>query len=275
MWDTYNDDVAAYDAQNERIRVYNAVKFEAERVDRIYETACNALDGAITPTAHAAWMLEIGDLLGEGVLAADAARIATQRSALLAEADRLFALGQSQLDDIAANSTFWSRRYRKFRFLPGWLDQDRIRADRAVAQGHIDRANDLRVQADDVGPSRGARVVRVAGRILGPVGIGLGIYNDYQDGESPVQIAASQGGGLLAGAAAGAGVGALIGSVVPGPGTAIGAVVGGIVGVGVGIFSDGFIDSFFENGPDVGAAFEAGAEAVTGTVEAIGDFAGV
>lgn len=272
--DRYNEDVAAYEAQNEKIRVFNAAQYEADRVDRIYETACNSLDGNITPGTHASWILEIPDILGEGIIAADAANIAVERSNLLRRADDLFALGQSQLDDIAANSHWWNRRYRKFALLPGWLDQDRIRADRAAAQGRIDEANRLRAQAADIKPGRVARIFKAAGKILGPVGIGLGIYNDWQEGESVTQIAVSQGGGLLAGAAAGAGVGALVGSIVPGPGTAIGAVVGGIVGAGVSIFADGAIDSFFENGPDVGEAFENGVDALADTGEAIGDFVG-
>lgn len=37
------------------------------------------------------------------------------------------------------------------------------------------------------------------------------------------------------------------------------------------IFADGAIDSLFENGPDVGAAAEAGVEALADTDEAIAD----
>jgi hypothetical protein len=43
------------------------------------------------------------------------------------------------------------------------------------------------------------------------------------------------------------------------------------VGAGVGIFTSGAIDSLFENGPDVGAALDRGAESVVDTGKAIGD----
>ncbi|TGO06687.1 hypothetical protein [Serinibacter arcticus] len=272
--DSFSQDYAAYEAQVEKVRTFVSVRAEADRVDRAYRTACDKLEGDITPGAHASWVVTIGDLLGEGIIAAEAVTIANQRSALLTRADELFAMGQTQLDDIANNSGFWDRRYRRISWLPGWLDRNRIEADRLAAQGLIDEAADLRTQAADLAPGRVSRIFRVAGRILGPVGFGLGVYNDWQEGESVEQIAVSQGGGLLAGVAAGAGVGALVGSIVPGPGTAIGAAVGAVVGAGVSIFADGAIDSFFENGPDVGEALSSGVDALADTGEAIGDFAG-
>lgn len=280
--DRYSEDVAAYDLQTEKIRTFTAVRAEADRVDRAYRTACDKLEGDITPGAHAAWMVTVADVLGDSVLVASAISIANQQSALISRADELFALGQTQLDEIANNSGFWDRRYRRISWLPGWLDRNRIEADRLVAQGNIDEAARLRAQAADVAPGRVPRVFRAAGRILGPLGLGLGIYNDWQEGETVPQIAVSQGVsaglGVVAGIGAAAGTGALMGaafgSVVPGVGTAVGAVVGTVIGAGVAIFSDGVIDSLFENGPDVGAAWDSGVDALADTGEAIGDFAG-
>jgi len=282
QWDTYSEDVAAQEAQSERIRTFVAVRAEADRVDRAYRTACDDLEGDITPGAHASWMVTISEVLGDGVVAASAISIARQRHGLLTRADELFALGQTQLDEIANNSGFWDRRYRRISWLPGWLDRNRIEADRLVAQGNLDEAARLRAEAADLRPGRVPRVFRAAGRILGPLGLGLGVYNDWQEGETVPQIAVSQGVsaglGVAAGIGAAAGTGALMGaafgSVVPGVGTAVGAVVGTVVGAGVAIFSDGVIDSLFENGPDVGAAWNAGVDALADTGEAIGDFAG-
>ncbi|WP_143033692.1 hypothetical protein [Nocardioides sp. YR527] len=118
-----------------------------------------------------------------------------------------------------------------------------------------------------------------AGKVLGPLGLGLGLYNDYQEGETGTQIVVSQGVSAAAGIGAGAGasmltgmaVGAAAGSVVPGLGTAVGAVVGTAVGAGIAIFSDGAIDSLFENGPDVGKALNEGWKSLEDTGEAIGD----
>lgn len=109
--------------------------------------------------------------------------------------------------------------------------------------------------------------------------VGVGIVTDLMDGESTEQALASNVGGYVAGAAtttaitagssmlAATATGAALGSAVPVVGTAVGAVVG----LGVGLFASGAIDSMFENGPDVGKALDAGAEAVTDTVGAIGD----
>ncbi|PWD50856.1 hypothetical protein C8046_09535 [Serinibacter arcticus] len=277
-YDTYWQADAAYQAHQEKVRVFIAVRAEADRVDRAYRTACEKLNGDITPGAHASWMVTIGEILGDGVVARYAIDLAQQAHALNTRADELFAMGQQQLDDIANNSGFWDRRYRNISWLPGWLDQSRIEADRLAAQGLMDQADDLRTQAANLEPGRTSRIFRTAGKILGPLGLGLGVYNDWQEGESVEQIAVSQGGsaalGALAGIGAAAGTGALIGSVVPGVGTAVGAVVGTVIGAGVAIFADGAIDSFFENGPDVGEAWNSGVEALGDTAEAIGDFGG-
>lgn len=111
--------------------------------------------------------------------------------------------------------------------------------------------------------------------------VGVGIAVDLADGESVPQAVASNVGGYAAGAVATTAVtagaswlattaaGAAIGTAIPIP--VVGTVAGAVVGLGVGIFTSGAIDSLFKNGPDVGAAFEAGGEAITETVGAVGD----
>ena len=161
-------------------------------------------------------------------------------------------------------------RYLKRRwFFFETVDMDRVRADRLAISGKLDEAVDLLDRSAALDDVRGPGRLSTAGRALGAAGLGLGIYNDYQEGESATQIVVSQGGSFLAGAGTGAAVGAAVGSVVPVAGTAVGAVVGGVVGAGVSIFADGAIDSMFENGPDVGAALSEGWDAVEDTGGAI------
>lgn len=281
----HNERVAAYDDHQDLITAYNAASTEAARVDRAYAAACNSLNDEYLPGQHAAWIVTLGDILGDsaaGVLAGlgihHSSRLQLRAQDLLEEASRL-------IDDLQANPD----RYLKRKwFIFQTLDEARLEADRLAIEGRLNEAQQLLDDAEAArgGPTgRGARVVRGLGRILGPVGLGLGIYNDYQEGETTEQIIVSQGASFAIGAGVGAGAGALatigtgaamgaaFGSVVPGVGTAVGAVVGTVVGAGVAIFADGAIDSLFENGPDVGEAWDSGVEALQDTGEAIGDFA--
>lgn len=109
--------------------------------------------------------------------------------------------------------------------------------------------------------------------------MGVGVVVDLFDGGSVPQALASNVGGYAAGAAVTTGVsagtsvlaataaGAAMGSAVP----VVGTVVGAVAGLTVGIFASGAIDSMFTNGPDVGAAWDAGTDAVSDTVGAVGD----
>lgn len=286
-------DQSVWDAYDERLEVWNtrAVAFiharnEAERIDRKYNTACEDLAGAYSLTDHAQWIVPAGEVLGDGAavwLALDLAeqvrvRGATQ-SGLLARADDLVTDAQRAITDMHAHPERYTTRKWIF-----WrrLDQAKLDADVLAINGKLDEAHDLLKAAralDDL-PFTAARFPRFltkAGKVLGPLGLGLGLYADWTEGESTTQIAVSQGASAAVGAAAGFGasvgtaalIGAAAGSVVPGVGTAVGAVVGTVVGAGVAIFADGAIDSFFENGPDVGKALEEGWEALEDTGEAI------
>lgn len=264
----HNDRVAAYNAHQDLLRAYAAAETEAARVDRAYAAACQDLQNEYALTDHAAWVTSTAEVIGDGAAAAWADVLTRRGSRLQAQAQALLDEAERAIQDMQANPDRYLRR-RWFFFET--LDADKLRADRLVIEGKLDEATDLLSRSNAFDDVRGPGRLASAGRVLGALGLGLGVYNDYQDGESTTQIAVSQGGSFLAGAAAGAGVGAMVGSVVPVAGTAVGAVVGGVVGAGVSIFADGAIDSLFENGPDVGAALEEGWEAIEDTGGAIAD----
>ena len=268
--------VAAYNAHQELLQAYYDAESEAARIDRYYATACRELQNDYLPGTHAAWILTLGDIVGETAAAAIGATVALNRSRLLASAQDLVEDATRAIEDLQAHP----ERYMKRKwFFFQTLDEARLEADRLAIQGKLDEAQDLLRQADELADSRALRYLGRAGKVLGPLGIGLGVYNDWQEGETTTQIAVSQGVSAGVGAAAGFGasvgtaalVGAAAGSVVPGVGTAVGAVVGTVVGAGIAIFADGAIDSLFENGPDVGEAWDEGVEALTDTGDAIAD----
>lgn len=274
--DAHNERVAAYDAHQDLVRAYNDASTEAARVDRVYATACRELSEDYVVGQHAAWVLTIGDILGDAAAGALGVHIASRQSGLHARAQGLIDEASRAIDDLQAHP----ERYLKRKwFFFQTLDEVRLEADRLAIAGRLDEAEDLLSQSRHLDDSRALRYLGRAGKILGPLGFGLGVYNDHQEGESNTQIAVSQGvstglgiaAGVGASALTGAAMGATFGSVVPGVGTAVGAVVGTAIGAGVAIFADGAIDSLFENGPDVGAAAEAGVEALADTGEAIAD----
>jgi uncharacterized protein YukE len=272
----HNAKVSAYDAHQDKIEAYNHASSEAARIDRKYATACQSLQDDYTVGQHAAWLLTTADILGDAAAGAIGVNIATKQSKLHARATDLLDEARRAIDDLQAHPERYLKR--KWLFFKT-LDTVKLEADRLAIDGKLNEAEDLLRQSDLAGESRLAKLLGRGGKVLGPLGLGLGIYNDYQEGETTTQIVVSQGVSTGVGVAAGAGatvlssmaVGAAIGSVVPGAGTAVGAVVGTVVGAGIAIFSDGAIDSFFENGPDVGKAFEEGVDALADTGKAIGD----
>lgn len=268
--------VAAYNAHQELLQAYYDAESEAARIDRYYATACRELQNDYLPGTHAAWIVTLGDIVGETAAAAIGTTIAVNRSRLLASAQDLVDEATRAIDDLQAHP----ERYLKRKwFFFHTLDEARLEADRLAIQGKLDEARDLLRRTDELADSRSLRYLGRAGKVLGPLGVGLGVYNDWQEGETTTQIAVSQGVSAGVGAAAGFGasvgtaalIGATAGSVVPGVGTAVGAVVGTVVGAGIAIFADGAIDSLFENGPDVGKAWDEGVDALSDTGEAIAD----
>lgn len=274
--DAHNERVAVYDAHQELVRAYNDASSEAARVDRVYAAACRELSEDYTVGQHAAWVLTLGDILGDAAAGALGVHIASRRSGLHGRAQGLLDEAARAIDDLQAHPERYLKR--KWFFLQT-LDEARLEADRLAIAGKLDEAEDLLSQARQLDRSPALRYLGNAGKVLGPLGFALGAVNDYQEGETATQIAVSQGvsaglgvaAGVGASALSGAAMGAAFGSVVPGVGTAVGAVVGTAIGAGVAIFADGAIDSLFENGPDVGAAAEAGVEALADTGDAIAD----
>lgn len=264
----HNQRVAAYDTHQDLLRAYHVADTEAARVDRVYGAACQDLQRQYAITDHASWLTSTAEVIGDGAAASWADVIKGEQSRLRAQARTLLDDAERAMRDMQANPDRYLKR--KWLFFET-LDADKLQADRLAIQGKLDAATDLVDRSGALDDVRGPGRLAVAGRAMGALGLGLGVYNDYQDGESATQIAVSQGSSFLAGAGTGALIGAGIGSVVPVAGTAVGAVVGGVVGAGVSIFADGAIDSMFENGPDVGAALEEGWNAIEDTGGAIGD----
>lgn len=272
----HNAKVTAYDAHMDKIRAYNHASSEAARIDRKYATACQSLQDLYTVGQHASWLLTTADILGDAAAGAVGVSIATKQSKLNGRAQHLVDEARRAVDDLQAHPERYMKR--KWIFFKT-LDAAALEADRLAVAGKLDEAEDLLRQSRLAGETKIPKVLGRFGKVLGPLGLGLGIYNDYQEGETTTQIVVSQGVSTGVGVAAGAGatvltsmaVGAAIGSVVPGAGTAVGAVVGTVVGAGIAIFSDGAIDSLFENGPDVGKAFDAGVDALEDTGGAIKD----
>ncbi len=274
--DAHDGRVAAYNAHQDLLEAYYDAEAEASRIDRYYAAACRDLQNDYLPGTHAAWIVTVGDIVGESAAAAIGASVALNRSRLVQSAQDLVDEATRAVEDLQAHpERYLKRKWFFFRT----LDEARLEVDRLAIQGKLDEAQDLLRQVDEVADSRALRHLGRAGKVLGPLGLGLGVYNDWQEGETTTQIAASQGVSAGLGAAAGFGasvgtaalIGATAGSVVPGVGTAVGAVVGTVVGAGIAIFADGAIDSLFENGPDVGEAWNEGVDALADTGGAIAD----
>lgn len=267
---------SAWVTQCDRHQAFNQAESEAERLDRKYAWACERLESQYTVSEHARWIVSFGEILGEGAAAGVGAAIAAQKSALHFQAEMLIAEAKRSLEDMQAHPERYIKRKWFFFKRINWT---RLNADVAAIDGKFTEATRLMAESHALDSSRALRYVGRAGKALGPLGFGLGVYNDWQEGETTQQIVVSQGVSTAVGIGAGVGasaltgmaLGAACGSVVPGVGTVIGAAVGTAVGAATAIFTDGMIDSLFENGPDVGKAFSAGTESLAGTGEAIGD----
>ncbi|MEU0267328.1 WXG100 family type VII secretion target [Nocardioides sp. NPDC006303] len=278
----YEKDVEVYNDHMGKVVAYGNAKSEAERIDRQYAAACESLQKKYSVNQHAAWILNGTEILGAAAAGAIGVDIATKQSKLHTRAQELVDEVKRAIDDLQAHPERYTKR--KWLFFET-LDETKLRADQLALEGKLSQAEKLLDDAAKLEDGKVPKFLGRAGKVLGPLGIGLGIYNDYKEGETGTQIAVSQGvsagAGIVAGGlasagasmATGAAMGAAFGSVVPGLGTAVGAVVGTAVGAGVAIFADGAIDSLFENGPDVGKALDEGMKSLKDTGDAIGDAA--
>jgi uncharacterized protein YukE len=245
--DAYNAAVTAYNEHQDKIAAYNQAVADADDVRTDLAAAAHGLKDEYRGLEGPDWILNASDIAG-GLAGAV---MEFNSSALRGTADYLSELSRRHLDRLRAN--------------PGGLSH---------LYDDIDHWNGVAQQADDAarnadGLARGGKSIPLKlGGALAVAGIGL----DIAGGEDPVQAVASGTGGFAASVAAGAASGAVIGTFVPVPG--VGTAAGAVIGAGIGIFTSGAIDSVFENGPDVGAAFDSGVDALTDTGEAIGDGVG-
>lgn len=145
---------------------------------------------------------------------------------------------------------------------PAIVGSERYYRDIADANQRHALADDALGRADDLD----ARARTLNNRVGGAMAIAAVGYELYR-GKDPTQAAVVGGGSFLASVGMATATGAAVGSVVPIPG--VGTAVGGVVGAAFGIFASGALDSVFENGPDVGAAWHAGKDAVVDTGKAI------
>lgn len=241
----YGSAVAAWNAHQDKVRAYNQAVADAAEVRSDLATATQGLTDEYRGLEGPDWVLNASDIAGGFA----GAVMEYNASALRGWADYESSLSRSYLERIRGNPGGFSNADLDY-----WDDVAR-------------NADDVAGAADDLERSSKSLPLK-AGGALAVAGIGL----DIAGGEDPVQAVASGGGGFLASVAAGAGAGAVVGTFVPIPG--VGTAAGAVVGAGVGIFTSGAIDSLFENGPDVGAAFDSGVDALADTGGAIADGAG-
>lgn len=246
--DAYNSAVTAWNKHQDKIRAYNKAASDAADVRSDLTTAAQGLRDEYRGLEGPDWVLNAADIAGGFA----GAVMEFNASALRGTAGYFSGLAGENLQRLRANpgaglSTLYDD-------LDHW--------------GQVARnADEMAAGADDLAKASKSIPLKGSGA-LAIAGIGLGIAS----GEDPVQATASGAGGFLASVGAGAATGAVVGSFVPIPG--VGTAAGAVVGAGVGIFTSGAIDSLFENGPDVGAAFDSGVDALEDTGGAIVDGAG-
>lgn len=239
--------VARYQAHGGLIAAYATAAADAEHVRTQLAAAGDALADRYRGLTGPHWMLTAASIAG-GMAAAV---MQYNAHALRGTANYLSTQAAATLARALSSPVVPGFRHLWYQ------DLDRAGQLSQNAQGMLARADDLEARAKPVGPKSISFKVGGAAALAG---IGYDIYA----GKDPTQAAVVGGGSFLASVGAGAAIGSLI--PVPGVGTAVGAVVG----AGVGIFVSGALDSVFEDGPDVGAAAEAGLDAVTDTGKAIG-----
>lgn len=129
-----------------------------------------------------------------------------------------------------------------------------IRSQAEAASARLDENSKLRAAGESL-EKNGARLARIGGKVLRPLGvvmdaiaIGQAVHEDgNRFGEKAQRTTAGVAGGL-AGAAAGAAIGASVGSVIPVAGTLVGGIVGGAVG---GIVGSGVGEKAYDAGKKV------------------------
>lgn len=243
--------VRAYDAHQAKIEAYNDCVTEHDRVRRRHHTACTALQDMVTARTHVSNGLNVGAILGS---TAAAHQLDRYRGRLSAQLPHLRTLEERALRRMAnspkVGSPEWDQAKR---------DWERATRNTADTTRGLDSADQRMTKT------------KLAGKALGPLATGFGIYSDMQDGESATQAVVSQGGGALAAFGAGAAAGAVVGSFIPVPvvGTAAGALVGGVAGLFASGAVDGAIDAVWDDG--LGAAAGGAWDGLKGTAGGLKD----
>ncbi|HEX6149358.1 hypothetical protein [Nocardioides sp.] len=240
--DRYNADVTAYNAHQDKIRLYNRLVERAgevwDDIERAWERVSSkdrALDGA-------SWTFTLTDIAG----GLGGAVLDLQGSVLRGSSQYWANLSDQHLERLR-NTTRVPNPAQFYDDLDHW---------RSTATGAADDA------------ARAGRLLRMGKAVplaVGGVLTGVGIWYDMEHGdESAAQAVTSNVGGFAASVATGAVVGTMIG----GP---VGTVVGTVVGAGVGVFTSGMIDGLWESGGDVSDAFMAGVDTLADTGDALLD----
>lgn len=242
--DSYNGDVADYNAHQDKIRAYNRLAARAQEVWADLERAWERVSAKERALDGPGWTFLLSDMSGGFAGAA----LTYNASALRTTAQGFQANAQQHLARLRNMDTFPSRYAQQY--------YDDL--------AHYDDV--VRNTGDDV--SRAARLARTGKALPLAVGgalTGAGIWYDMQyNDESATQATASNLGGFAASVATGAAVGTVIG----GP---VGTVAGVVVGAGVGVFTSGMIDGLFEYDGDISDAAQAGLDTLADTGEALLD----
>ncbi len=234
--DRYDSAVTAFNAHQEKIRLFNRLVEMAgevwDDIERAWERVSaknRALDG---PT----WTFNLSSIAG-GLAGAV---LELQGSVLRSGAEYWDDLSKQYLDRLR-NTTKVPNPAQFYDDLDHWTRTSASAADDAARAGRLLRA--------------GKAVPLAVGGVL--TGVGIWYDMEYND-ESAAQAVTSNVGGFAASVATGAAVGTLIG----GP---VGTVVGTVVGAGVGVFTSGMIDGLWESGGDVSDALMAGVDTLADT----------
>ena len=154
------------------------------------------------PNQHAAWILNAADVLGAAAAGAIGVNVAAEAVEAHSRAQALVDETKQAIRDLQAHPERYMKR--KWLFFET-LDETKLRADQLALEGKLDKAEKLLDDAAKLDDGKIPKFLGRAGKVLGPLGLGLGLYNDYQEGETGTQIVVSQGVSAGLGVAAGAG----------------------------------------------------------------------
>lgn len=240
----HNTEVDAYNAHQDKVRLYNRLLERAEDVWKRIKSAWDEVS-AKDRGLNAGTLVTAADIAG-GLAGA----VGETHGSILKKSAETFA--KQYADDLArlqqharsGNSIFDHARY--------YDDLDSARIGAASSADDLARASKM------------LRLAKGLPLVTGGALSGVGIWYDMKYGdESAAQAVTSN----LGGFAASVGTGAVVGTAIGGP---VGTAVGVVVGAGVGIFTSGMLDGLWDHDGNVGEAALAGVDAVVDTGKDIG-----